>query len=149
MVRRAATSWSRASGGMLRFSEARSFPSLGIRVRFIRDDENFGEAVPYVDAETQRIVRADIVLQLDPSGDVLRQQIVVYLSALHELGHALGLKHVTTFGDVMYQFRSPADPDRYFTGYRRIVRSETGIGSAAASGLTPRDVAALRVLYAP
>lgn len=149
MVRRAARSWSRASGGALRFTDAAEFPSLGIRVRFVRDDENFGEAVPYVDRRTGRIVRADVVLVMDPPGDGLHKQLVVYLSALHELGHALGLSHVDDFGDVMYQFRRPADPDRFFLGYRKKLRSTRDIGSEAASGLTPQDVQALRRLYLP
>jgi predicted Zn-dependent protease len=72
----------------------------------------------------------------------------VYLSAVHEAGHALGLAHSDRFGDVMYQFRSQADPERFFAGYRRRLRGVGDIGSAGASGLTPRDVAALRALYA-
>jgi hypothetical protein len=149
MVRRAAWTWSRASDFTLRFAEVEEFPSTGIRVRFIRDDVNFGEAVPHVERDTGRIVRADVVLLLDPPGDRLRAQLVVYLSALHELGHALGLAHAEVFGDIMYQFRSPADPERFFLGYRKRLRSADDIGTAEASGLTTRDVQALRALYAP
>jgi hypothetical protein len=147
MVRRAARSWSRASGGVLRFVDAAEFPSLGIRVRFVRDDENFGEAAPYLDRRSGRIVRADVVLVMDPPGDGLQKQLVVYLSALHELGHALGLRHAEEFGDVMYAFRGPADPARFFQGYRKKLRSEQDIGSESASGLTPQDIRALRRLY--
>jgi len=148
MVRRAAESWHRASGGALGFVDNVGFPADGIRVRFVRDDENFGEAVPYVDWDSSRIVRGDVVLSMDPPGDTLRKLLVVYLSAVHEIGHALGLAHSDRFGDVMYQFRSQADPERFFAGYRRRLRGVGDIGSAGASGLTPRDVAALRALYA-
>jgi hypothetical protein len=147
MVRRAARRWSRASEGVLRFREAAEFPSDGIRVRFVRDDENFGEAAPYVDRGSGRIVRADVVLRMDPPGDDLQKQLVVYLSALHELGHALGLRHTREFSDVMYQFRQPADPARYFQAYRKKVRSPEDIGSEAASGLSAQDLRALRQLY--
>jgi Matrixin len=149
MVRRAARSWSRASAGVLRFKDAAEFPSGGIRVRFVRDDENFGEAAPYLDRATGRIVRADVVLGMDPPGDDLQKRLVVYLSAVHELGHALGLRHTEEFGDVMYQFRRPADPTRYFLGYRTKLRSAEDIGSEAASGLSAQDVRALQQLYRP
>lgn len=149
MVRRAARSWSRGSGGVLRFKDAAEFPSGGIRVRFVRDDENFGEAAPYLDRTTGRIVRADVVLGMDPPGDGLQKQLVVYLSALHELGHALGLRHTDAFADVMYQFRRPSDPTRYFLGYRKKLRSADDIGSETASGLSAEDVRALRQLYRP
>jgi hypothetical protein len=148
MVRRAALSWSRASAGALRFVHVAEFPGSGIRVRFVRDDENFGEAVPYVDRGSGRIVRADVVLLMDPPGDRLQKQLVVYLSALHELGHVLGLPHADRFGDVMYPFRSAADADRFFLAYRRRLRTIDDIGSTNASGLTPRDVRALGTLYA-
>jgi len=67
MVRSAARSWSRGSGGVLRFKDAAEFPSGGIRVRFVRDDENFGEAAPYLDGATGRIVACFIRRPVWPS----------------------------------------------------------------------------------
>lgn len=149
MVQRAARSWQRASGGKLSFREARECPPTSVRVRFVRDDENFGEAVPYVDRHTGRIVRADVVLLLDPPGDRLHKQLVVYLSALHELGHALGLPHDEQFGSIMYQFKRRGDPERFFVGYRKKLRSTRDIGADGASGLTRADGEALKTLYGP
>jgi len=100
-----------------------------------------------VDRRTGLITAADVVINADASGDVMTQQIVVYLTALHELGHALGLPHTDDFADIMYSFRRPDDGERYFSAYRRKLRSIADIGTAPATGLSTADVAALKRLY--
>jgi len=107
----------------------------------------YGETRPAVDRRTGLIAAADVAINADASGDVMTQQIVVYLTALHELGHALGLPHTDDFSDIMYSFRRPDDGERYFGAYRRKLRSISDIGSASATGLSPADVASLRRLY--
>ncbi len=74
-------------------------------------------------------------------------RIVVYLTALHELGHAIGLPHSDTFTAIMYRFRRPDDGERYFGAYRRKLRSAEDVGSPAATGIDVEDIAALRALY--
>jgi hypothetical protein len=81
------------------------------------------------------------------AGDPLQQRIIVYLTALHELGHALGLPHTDAFDDIMYSFRRPDDGERYFGAYRRRLRSSEDIGTKRATGLSPADIAALVALY--
>jgi hypothetical protein len=93
------------------------------------------------------IVRADIFLSLDSPGDHLHKELVVYLTALHELGHALGLAHTDDFNTIMYRFRGPTDPERYFLRYRKGLRSEEDIGEQGATGLFPGDLRALKLLY--
>jgi predicted Zn-dependent protease len=83
----------------------------------------------------------------DVAGDALQRRLVIYLTALHELGHALGLPHTTTFDDIMYSFRQPGDGERYFGAYRRRLRSAEDIGTDRATGLSTADVAALHALY--
>jgi hypothetical protein len=149
MVRRAFRVWEGAADAAFRFSETDAFPSQGIRVRFVNDDENFGEAMPYLDTRTREIVKADVVVNRDIVGDPLHKKMVVYLTALHEIGHALGLGHTERWGCIMYKFRQSSDPPRVFVGYRRKLRSEADIGSDRATGLADEDRRALRRLYAP
>jgi hypothetical protein len=147
MVRRAFQTWSAASGGTVVFREVEEFPSAGIRVRFGAREGRYGEAIPLTDP-TGRIVRADVLLSSDIDGDDVQRQVITYLTALHEVGHALGLEHTTRFEAAMYEFRQPADPDRYFFRYRSRTPSPEAIG-AAGDGLSTADVKALRRLYCP
>lgn len=149
MVTRALRVWEGAAEGAFRFDEVKAFPPTGIRVRFVNDDENFGETMPYLDTRTREIVKADVVLNRDIGGDALHRQMVVYLTALHEIGHALGLGHTDEWGCIMYKFRRSSDPPRLFVGYRKQLRSEADIGSERATGLAAADRRALRRLYEP
>ena len=80
-------------------------------------------------------------------GDGTTKAIVAYLTALHELGHAIGLEHTLEFEDIMYTFHLPDDGARYFARYRAGIRSVDDIGTASASGLSPNDLRRLRQLY--
>src|SRR5262245_7173676 len=107
MVRRAFRAWNDAADGAFRFAETSEFPATGIRVRFVRSDQSFGEAMPYLDDRTGRIVRADVVVTTERPGDQTHKLMVIYLTTLHEVGHALGLPHTDDFETIMYQFRRP------------------------------------------
>jgi hypothetical protein len=76
--------------------------------------------------------------------DLLRDSIV-YLTCLHELGHALGLAHTASFADIMYFFGYGGDIVEYFSRYRRQLRTRSDI--ARVSGLSDADVKRLRTLY--
>lgn len=149
LVRRAVHAWSAAGEGRIAFEETREFPPTGIRVRFVTGDVHFGEAMPYLDGRSGSIVKADVVLSVDAPGDGLQKQLVLYLTALHEIGHALGLAHTERFDSIMYKFQRPLDPDRYFLRYRKVLRSPEDIGSERATGLFPDDRRALLRLYGP
>ena len=72
---------------------------------------------------------------------------MTYLTALHEIGHALGLSHRDDFNSIMYLFRYPTDGERYFGRYRARLRSPNDIGSPSATGLAAEDIEVLRALY--
>jgi hypothetical protein len=148
LVDRAVATWSTAVGRSVTLQRANRPANAGIRVRFARSRGEYGETQPRVDPGTGTIRSADVVITTDTGGDdPMTQRIVLYLTALHELGHALGLRHTDNFSDIMYSFRRPDDGDRYFAAYRQRLRSPDDIGSTAATGLSLNDLAAARELY--
>jgi hypothetical protein len=148
LVRRALLNWQEASAGRLRFEESQEFEPAALRVFFAGSFPDFGTANPQVDAESGEIRRADVIVVADPMGDRLQRDLVVYLTALHELGHALGLAHSDRRGEIMYGFHGPEDAAWTFENYRGKLSSLEDIGSARASGITEADRQALAALYA-
>jgi len=147
LVERAMQTWTKASGGRLTLRRTLVRNDADIQVFFNQAGGNYGETRPHIDAATGLIDRADVAIAADVPVEPLTRQIVAYLTALHELGHAIGLEHTTNFSDIMYLFRRPEDGPRYFGAYRSLLRSADDIGGATATGLSPDDVKALRDLY--
>ncbi len=50
--------------------------------------------------------------------DPLFRDTVVYLTCVHELGHAFGLGHTSAFADIMYSFQYGGDFVDYFMRFR-------------------------------
>ena len=77
--------------------------------------------------------------------DALLRDTIVYLTCVHELGHAVGLQHTRKFEDIMYYFGFGGDIVDYFMRYRNKLQSRADI--AKYSGLSASDVQVLRSLY--
>jgi hypothetical protein len=77
--------------------------------------------------------------------DPLFRDTVVYLTCVHELGHAFGLQHTADFRDIMYSFQYGGDFVEYFSRYRRQLKSRDDI--ARVSGMSDGDIAKVRLLY--
>ena len=69
--------------------------------------------------------------------DRLLRDAIVYLTCLHESGHALGLSHTGKFEDIMYSFGYGGDIVEYFERYRR--KQEAREDIHAHSGISAYD----------
>jgi hypothetical protein len=125
--------WARASGGKLAWKRVDKPEGARIRIRWVDADQGlYGEA---------RGGDVYISLGMAPGGDPLLRDTVVYLTCVHESGHALGLRHTAEFADIMYNFQHGGDLREYFARYRRRLKKREEI--EANSVLSLGDRAAL------
>jgi hypothetical protein len=146
--------WSRESGGKLKFVEAKNPESGIIRLRWVSAREGlFGEtqhirvgsrdgAMVFVMPDVSQLGEP---LAARAAGDSLLRDTIVYLTCVHELGHALGLPHTRSFDDIMYSFGYGGDIVAYFMRYREKLTSRSDI--SRLSGLSAADAASLKSLY--
>ena len=149
----ALAAWQRSAAPTLRFEPAPENKAL-LRVYWADPaDGQYGEMVPFTIGEQRGAalyIRPDTAA-LGPEiarhtrVDPLLRDSIVYLTCLHELGHALGLRHTDAFAEIMYSFQFGGDLVEYFMRYRRQLRSRADI--AAVSGLARSDIEHLRALY--
>ena len=148
--------WQRAAGGALKFVPAASESDALVRIYWVpAAGGQYGEMRPL---DVRGRCGAAVYIRPDTAAlgpdvaaaarlDALFRDTVVYLTCLHELGHALGLAHTAEFEDIMYFFGFGGDIGEFFDRYRRRLEERADI--RAASALSPGDLRQLSALYGP
>ncbi len=137
----AAQAWQQASGGSLTLTRVKEEQKAHIRLYWAGAREGlYGEARPImVDGKRGAEV---YVRPAESTDDWLLRDTVVYLTCLHETGHALGLAHTANFDDIMYSFQFGGDIPEYFGRYRRKLNARQDIRKY--SGMSEADKRSLR-----
>ncbi|MBI1896426.1 MAG: matrixin family metalloprotease [Acidobacteria bacterium] len=148
--------WENASGGLLDF-ERSPLSKARIRLYWAANGNAglYGEArAIHVDGKSgaELYIRPDLqALGHKVAGaagkDRLFRHVIVYLTCLHEAGHALGLEHTRSFSDIMYSFEYGGDILEYFGRYRRKLARREDIRSTP--GYSAEDQKHLLALYKP
>jgi hypothetical protein len=143
LARWALEAWQRESGGAIVLKKSATEESARLRIHWATGATSlYGETEPIMVGGK----RGGIVYVLPSVGpertDPVMRDAIVYLTCLHETGHALGLAHTRNFADIMYSFQYGGDISAYFHRYRDLLKTRADI--PAHAGVSDADRVALR-----
>jgi hypothetical protein len=155
LARWALEAWQRETGGAIVFRKSDSEAHARITIHWANGQMSlYGETEPVVvDGKRGAVIyvlpdtRA-LGASIDAATrtDRLLRDGIVYLTCLHESGHALGLRHTAAFADIMYSFGYGGDIVAYFERYRQLLKTRNDM--TAHSGISNADRIAIRAALA-
>jgi hypothetical protein len=121
--------WARASGGLLRVEKVDTPEQATIRFRWLEPHRRglYGQSLATREngvAIFEIVINSSITsLGTDMAAaarrDPLFADVILFLTCVHEAGHALGPEHTRDFADIMYSFEHGGDFVGYFNRYRQ------------------------------
>ena len=137
LARWAFEAWQAASQGKIKFVAAPDREHALIRLVWATPELGlYGETMPFI-VDGRRGAQIYVRIVNPENDDKLLRDTIVYLTCLHESGHALGLPHTKGFDDIMYSFQYGGDIAEYFGRYRRKLSRVDDLRQN--SGLSPAD----------
>lgn len=140
--------WRRESGGEIVLKKSLTEAHARLRLHWANGTSQlYGETEPImvdgVRGANIYVLPSVALPNVAPGADPLLRDTIVYLTCVHESGHALGLVHTSNFADIMYSFQYGGDIARYFGRYRELLKTREDI--RAHSGVSMADRAALKL----
>ena len=140
LARWALEAWQQSSSGALRVRAVAREQDARLRIHWVTGrSQLYGEARP-IEFAGQRGAEVYVLPSIAREGeDPLLRETVVYLTCLHETGHALGLAHTAAFADIMYTFQFGGDIAEYFGRFRRKLAARGDIARTSAISAADHD----------
>ena len=135
--------WQRETSGAIVLKKSPTVDHARLRLHWANGTSSlYGETEPVM-VDGKRGANIYVLPSVAPGDDPLLRETIVYLTCLHESGHAFGLAHTRNFADIMYSFQYGGDIAAYFGRYR--VRLKTRADIAGLSGISDADREAMRL----
>jgi hypothetical protein len=137
LARWALEAWQRESNGAITVKMVAAESRARFRLHWANGaSQLYGETQPIL-VDGKRGANIYVLPSVAPGADPLLRATIVYLTCLHESGHAFGLAHTNAFADIMYSFQYGGDISAYFGRYRKLLKSRADI--AKYSGISAAD----------